>query len=343
MQKEGTRGKRLNVASFFSGCGGFDLGFEKAGFNIVLANDFWLPAANTFKNNFPNTEFLLKNIKDITKNQLMEVLKKKNVDKMNVVIGGPPCQCFTRLNNNNLRRDDERNHLFKDYLKMIEFLKPEFVVMENVADLLVRKDTKGRYFKDLILDSFKEIGYSISFKVFETEKYGVPQKRRRVIFLATNKDLELSFPKESNNIATSGEFLKKLKNKKNLKNHEITENGPDMLNRIRHIPLGGYYESLPENLKVKKVRQGKLVTVKRYGSYLRRIKNDKPAITITTNYIIHPDEDRFLTNREKAVLHTFPQNFIFWGGRGSVSQQIANAVPPKLAEKIAKHILKTYY
>ncbi len=339
---EKTLSKTLNVVSFFSGCGGFDLGFERAGFNVVLASDFWEPAANTFKYNFPHTEFIFDDIKNLTKEKILETLRKKNINKIHVVIGGPPCQCFTRLNNNNLRRDDERNQLFRNYLKMIDFLKPDFVVMENVADLLSRKDMRNRPFRELIMDSFRKIGYNVSYKVFETEKYGVPQKRRRVIFLATNKDVSLDFPSESDKIATAGEFLKKINRFRNLKNNEITESGPEIVKRMKHIPQGGYYEDLPEKLKVKKIRNGKLVTVKRYGSYLRRVSNDEPCITITNNYIVHPTENRFLTNREKAILHTFPLNFEFCGSLGAVSQQIANAVPPKLAYKIAKHIKKEY-
>jgi len=332
----------LNVASFFSGCGGFDLGFEEAGFKVVLANDLWRPAAQTFKHNFPDTEFINEDIRSLNKTKLKEILDKKGIKKIHVVIGGPPCQCFTRLNNNNLRRDDERNQLFRDYLKMINILKPDFVVMENVADLLSRRDMKERPFKDLILGSFKKIGYDVTYKVFKTEKYGVPQKRRRVIFLATNKRKKLVFPEESEEISTVGDFLKKVKNKKRLKNNEITESSWDMIERLKHIPPGGYYEDLPEKLKTKKVRKGKLVTVKRYGSYLRRIKNDEPSITITTNYVVHPDENRFLTNREKATLHTFPANFTFCGTMGQISQQIANAVPPELAKRIALQIKENY-
>lgn len=333
----------LNVASFFSGCGGFDLGFEKAGFNLVFASDIWKTVANTFKQNFPNTEFVVGDIKELDREKILEILKRKNIKKIHIVIGGPPCQCFTRLNNNNLRRDDERNQLFRDYLRMIDFLRPDFVVMENVADLLMRKDTQNNYFKDLIVQSFNKLGYKVAYKIFETEKYGVPQKRRRVIFLATNRNVKLNFPRESKEIATAGKFLEKIRNKKNLKNNEFTESGQDILRRIKHIPPGGYYEDLPDNLKVKKVRNGKLVTVKRYGSYLRRVKNDEPAMTVTNNCMVHPSEDRFLTNREKATLHSFPEGFKFSGARGEVSQQIANAVPPEFARRIAKHILKEYY
>ncbi len=335
--------KETNVASFFSGCGGLDLGFKKAGYNIVLASDFWEAAAETYKLNNPETEFILEDIRKINKNMLRSALKRKGIKKIHVLLGGPPCQCFTRLNNNNLRKDDERNQLFKHYIRMVNILKPDFVVMENVADLLVRKDEKRRYFKDLICKEFEKSGYQVKYKVFETEKFGVPQKRRRVIFLATRrKDIELSFPKPSKKIATVGSFLKKLKGRKNLENHEITKNEHHVLERIKHVPPGGYYEHLPEHLKTKKFRNGKWVIVKRYGSYYRRLRNDQPSVTITNNYIIHPNEDRYLTNREKAVLHTFSIDYKFVGSRESVSQQIANAVPPKFAEKIAKHLLSYF-
>ena len=200
------------VASFFSGAGGLDLGFKKAGFKTVMANDNWKPAAKTFVKNFPDAVFIENDIRDVKPSVLKKALKKSKVKKIDVVIGGPPCQCFTRLNNNNLRKDDERNQLFRDYIRIIRYLRPSFVVMENVADLLVRKDEKGRFFKDMIREEFKKIGYSIKYKVFETEKYGVPQKRRRIIFIAAkNKGIELSFPKQSKETATVGVFLKKTK------------------------------------------------------------------------------------------------------------------------------------
>ncbi len=333
----------LNVASFFSGAGGFDLGFEKAGYNIVFGNDNWEKAAETFRKNFPESYFIEGDIENITKESLKKILKERGVKKIDIVIGGPPCQCFTRLNNNKLRKDDERNQLFREYVRVIKILSPDFVVMENVADLLARKDEKNRPFKELICGEFRKAGYNISYKIFKTEKYGVPQKRRRIIFLATKKNIDLSFPEESKKITKVGDFLKKIKNLKNLKNIEIIKNEPNVLARIKLIPQGGYYEDLPEKFKTKKVREGKLVTVKRYGSYYRRLSNSEPAPTITNNYIIHPTKNRYLTNREKAILHTFPFNFAFYGRTGDVSQQIANAVPPKLAQKIAKHILKINY
>jgi len=337
--------RSLNVVSFFSGCGGMDLGFKQAGFNIALANDCWAPAARSFQKNFSETEMLIKDIKQLKGKYLWELLNKKNVNSIDVVIGGPPCQCFTRLNNNNLRMDDKRNQLFKDYIRLIKALQPKFVIMENVPDLLVRKNSKGQLFKDIIFSAFSRAGYKLSYKIFEAQKYGVPQKRRRVIFFATSdKNLELTFPNESRKDSVVGPFLKRLKKcKRELKDNKVTINGPPVALRIKHVPPGGYYENLPDHLKVKKYREGKLVTVKRYGSYYRRLDDNRPSITITNNYLIHPDEDRYLTNRELAALHTFPNNFEFEGCLEEVSQQIANAVPPELVRRIAVHLKETYF
>jgi DNA (cytosine-5)-methyltransferase 1 len=343
-QNTGEMNNCRNVVSFFSGCGGFDLGFKKAGYRIVLANDVWPSAAKTYLLNFPRTKLLLRDIRQIEQSMLDHILKAKKVENVQVIIGGPPCQCFTRMNNNNPHKiNDERAQLFKSYIKMVNVVKPDFVVMENVPDLLIRTNGDGCFYQDLIANEFAKAGYRSSYDILEAERYGVPQRRRRAIFLATNRDdVELSFPAPSSKTATVGEFLRKIDGFQKLDNHEFVLNNPEVLERIKHVPPGGYYEQLPEHLKVKKLRDGKWVVAKRYGSYYRRLKNDEPAITITKNYLIHPDEDRYLTNREVALLHTFPLNFKFFGGRKEVAQQIANAVPPKLGERIGKHLLSYF-
>ncbi len=138
-----------NVVSFFSGCGGFDLGFRKAGYRIVLANDVWPPAAKTYKLNFPRTKLLLRDIREIEQSTLDSILKAKKVEKVHVIIGGPPCQCYTRMNNNNPHKiNDERAQLFKSYINMVNVVKPDFVVMENVPDLLIRTNGDGCFYQD---------------------------------------------------------------------------------------------------------------------------------------------------------------------------------------------------
>lgn len=341
--------EEFTVASFFSGCGGFDRGFKKKGFQIVFANDVWKDACESFKLNHKNTKVFEKDIHELTEKDIKEAMKEAGVDSISVTIGGPPCQCFTRLNNEFLlqKKKDDRRDLFKEYLNKIKILRPRLVFMENVKDLLVRQNENGELYGDIITKAFNRIGYACYHKVLHVEKFKVPQSRKRVIFIATNddeimkklEDESARFPKECQRIPTVEQYLKKLDKMKRLKNHEITENEPHIKEKIKHIPKGGYYEHLPDHLKTKKVRNGKLVIVKRYGSYMRRLHPKKPAVTITNNYMIHPTKNRYLTNREKAILHTFNPSYKFFGGMESISQQIANAVPPHFAEALAEHAL----
>lgn len=344
--------KNYNLVSFFSGVGGFDYGFHKKGFNILLANDFWEDAANSFKLNYPSTPFIQKKIEEIKDEEVLNHIKNRRVD---VLIGGPPCQCFTRLNNNllikqlELKKEDDRRVLSQKYIDKVALLNPKIVLMENVRDMLVRQNQEGELYKEIIKKEFKKIGYESFFKIISMEEYGVPQKRKRVIFLATNvpklitklnEDEDYGFPQKSSKIISSGEALKGIEDNSKLKNHEFTKNDKSTLIKIKKIPQGGYYEHLPDYLKTKKIRDGKEVIVKRYGSYLRRLDSNQPSTTITNNYIIHPTKDRYLSNREKAILHGFPKNYKFYGKEGSVSQQVANAVPPKFSILMARKILK---
>lgn len=342
--------KNFKVASFFSGCGGFDYGFHKKNFDILFANDLWKDATLTFKVNFPNVPIFEKPIQEITEDEIKKIVKNKKVD---ILIGGPPCQCFTRLNNRHLiklseqKKEDDRRVLSQEYIKKVKLLNPKIVLMENVKDMLVRKNQEGKLYKEIIEEEFEKIGYQTYYKIVEMDKYEVPQKRKRVIFLATNdkklisyfeKNPESIFPRENYNQVSVKEALKPIKINKNLKNHDFPINDPETLNKIKHIPQGGYYEHLPNYLKTRKIRNGKEVIVKRYGSYFRRLHPDKPSTTITNNYIIHPTEDRYLSNREKALIHSFPVEYKFEGKEGSISQQIANAVPPLFSEKLAEHV-----
>lgn len=345
-----SRNKKYTVASFFSGCGGFDHGFDKNNFSILFGNDSWSDAASTFKINYPKVKFFEKPIQEITQKELKDITNNMSAD---VLIGGPPCQCFTRLNNNHLiklselKKEDTRRTLSQEYIKKVELLNPKIVLMENVKDLLNRRNQEGKLYSDIIQEAFKEIGYESYYKIISMENYEVPQKRKRVIFLATNvkklikaleKDPNIGFPEVIPKTITVREALSSIKDKDKLPNHHFTKNEPTTLLKIKNIPQGGYYEHLPDELKTKKIRNGKEVIVKRYGSYLRRLHADRPSTTITNNYMIHPTKDRYLSNRELAVLHTFPKDYLFEGSGVSVSQQIANAVPPKFADVMAKKV-----
>ena len=347
------------VASFFAGCGGLDLGFERAGFDVVLASDQWEPAAETYRRNRPDVRFLEEDVRELDADDLERALQETghDVEDVDVVIGGPPCQGFSRLNNERIELDemekDRRNTLFEEFLRMVTVLDPQLVLMENVRDLINRETSDGRYVKDLIVRQFELAGYDCEYRVLEAEQYGVPQKRRRLFFIGTNRDVPIRFPEPTTpseaSWRTAGEALADVDD--DLPNMRYANTQEKTLERIRHVPPGGYYRDLPDRLKTKKYRCGCADTdacphepeiVKRYGTYLRRLHPEEPSLTVSTNVFIHPTADRYLTPREMARLQTFPDEFAFEGTKTEVMKQIGNAVPVGLAEKLAERFREYY-
>ncbi|OYR57510.1 DNA cytosine methyltransferase [Halorubrum halodurans] len=347
------------VASFFAGCGGLDLGFERAGFDVVLASDQWEPAAETYRRNRPDVRFLEADVRELDDDDLERALRETGhgVEDVDVVIGGPPCQGFSRLNNERIELDemekDRRNTLFEEFLRMVTVLDPQLVLMENVRDLINRETSDGRYVKDLIVREFESEGYDCEYRVLEAERYGVPQKRRRLFFVGTNRDVPIRFPEPTTpaepSWRTAGEALADVDD--DLPNMRYADTGERTLERIRHVPPGGYYRDLPDRLKTKKYRCDCADTdacphepeiVKRYGTYLRRLHPEEPSLTVSTNVFIHPTADRYLTPREMARLQTFPDEFAFEGTKTEVLQQIGNAVPVGLAEALADRFREYY-
>ena len=347
------------VAGFFSGCGGLDLGFERAGFDVALASDQWEPAAATYRKNRPNVRFLEEDVRELSAADVRGAVREAGhgVDDVDVVIGGPPCQGFSRLNNERIELDemekDRRNTLFEEFLRVVTVLDPQLVLMENVRDLINRQTSDDRYVKDLIVRQFEAEGYNCEYRVLEAERYGVPQKRRRIFFVGTNRDVPIRFPEPTTpaegSWRTAGEALADVTD--DLPNVTYANTGEKTLERIRHVPPGGYYRDLPDRLKTKKYRCDCADTdscphepeiVKRYGTYLRRLHPDEPSLTVSTNEFIHPTEDRYLTPREMARLQTFPDEFAFEGTKTDVMKQIGNAVPVGLAEQLAERFREYY-
>lgn len=349
----------LAVASFFAGCGGLDLGFERAGFDVILASDKSEMAAETYRKNHSNVRFLERDIRKLTASEVREAIQGTGheVDDVDVVIGGPPCQGFSRLNNEQIELNemekDRRNTLFEEFLRMVAALEPQLVLMENVRDLMSRQTSDGRQVTDLIVKEFKTIGYNCDYQVLKAEKYGIPQKRRRMFFIGTNRDVPICFPAPTtpskDSRQTAGEALVNVTD--DLPNMTYANTGEEKREQIRNVPPGGYYEDLPDPLKTKEYHcdcddtddcPHEPEIVKRYGTYLRRIHPEEPSKTVSTNKFIHPREDRYTTPRELARLQTFPDNFIFEGTKTDVLNQIGNAVPVGLAEKLAERLSKYY-
>lgn len=287
------------------------------------------------------------------------VLLHQKHPHIDVIIGGPPCQGFSQKGKR-LSLDDPRNFLFKQFVKFVAEFKPKYFVLENVPNIIT---TSNGYFKDQIIKSFEELGYVVTCGVLCAKDYGVPQDRRRAIFLGELNKLEVKLPEPLDIQTTvkdaiydlpfiaSGEgvderdydkpaissYQKKLRaGAQVLYNHIATKHSKSALDRLKMIPKGKGKEVLPKELLTKSI----------YSGTWCRLLEDGIAPTITTRFdtpssgrFTHPVLDRCLTIREAARIQSFPDTFRFYGNRTCQMKQVGNAVPPLLAKAIAEVII----
>lgn len=339
---------KLKIIDLFCGIGGFSYGFEMTNmYEVVLGVDIWETALNTFKKNHPSTNLLLD---DITKVGLDYWSKYK--DNIDVIIAGPPCQGFSMSGKRDL--NDSRNTLFEQVVKVTELIQPKYVVIENVVGLLSMTNDQGYDIKELIQSRFEKIGYRVAYKVLNAADYGVPQARKRVIFLIS-KDFPLDFPTplyQPEDYITVGDALgnvdpngdtyfnpttpyqKLMKGRIDITNHSRRVSNNLVTRRMSYIPEGANWTSIPEELGTGGGT---------HSNAYKRLDSRKPSITIkhaAKAMIIHPKENRILTVREVARLQSFDDNFEFTGSNSDQHQQLANAVPPLLGKSIANQIYK---
>lgn len=344
------------VIDLFAGVGGLSLGFEMAGFEVALANEYDPSIAEAYKKNRPNTKMI---VEDITKLPVEETFGPYQ-GKVTVVIGGPPCQGFSQKG---MRKsiNDPRNFLFRYYFEVVKKVKPKYFVIENVPNLLT---TENGYFKDEIVELFSSIGYAVSCGVLCAADFGVPQDRRRTCImgkLGADKPIELPEPngvhttiwdaisdlsyfesgegaeEQSYRSAPQSEYQKLLRTgSSELCNHIATRHSKVTLERLKMIAPECGKEMLPEEHHTKSI----------YSGTWCRMKKDGIAKTITTRYdtpssgeFTHPYLDRAITTREAARIQSFPDTFRFYGSKSSQMKQVGNAVPPLLGKAIAERIL----
>ncbi|MGC9148956.1 MAG: DNA cytosine methyltransferase [Sulfolobales archaeon] len=314
----------LGVVDLFSGAGGFARGFENAGFRIVLGVDNDRSAIKSFKLNFPHAIALNEDIKDVTGKDIIDLLEYSP----RIIIGSPPCEPFTGANPNREKRPLDR--LFKDpigqltlhFIRIVSEIKPDIFVMENVPALAERD------IKFAIEDLLRKAGYKeIYFNILRAEDYGTPSHRTRVF--VSNIKIK---PQKSSVRKTVWEAISDLSETRfgDVPNHEIV------------------YLSSKKLKKVAKIERGKALYVfkgsgnRRFYNYLRLDPYDIAPTIMGSSRFIHPFEDRLLTVREQARLMGFPDNHIFIGGKDEQYNQVGEAVPPPLAEAIAKYIHQYY-
>lgn len=330
--------KKYTVMDLFSGAGGFLLGFENIGFNIVLSTDFDEDCEVVHKTNRPNIPFVKADIRELSNGQIDEMLKGQKID---VLIGGPPCQGFStigsRVSSDPQKRNkyDPRNDLFKEYIRILNHLQPKVFLMENVKGIKTRDG--GKIFEE-IQRQFKNTGYNFNCITLNAADYGVPQYRERVFFYGTRIGIELKPPLPTHGdgllphetvLSAIGDLAYK---GEEIPNHVPLKHGEKNIRRYKLIPEGG---RLPEeNLPTDLYR-------KNFGNTFKRLDRNKPSLTMVPGhnaFPIHPWLDRSLTVREAARIQTFPNDYIFCGRRDKQCMQVGNAVPVVLAEAWANQV-----
>ena len=324
----------LTYIDLFSGAGGLSLGFEQAGFRQLLSVEMESDYCQTYRTNFPHHQLLQKDLTALTEQDLLNYLNGQSVD---LVIGGPPCQGFSMAGKiGRTFADDPRNHLFKEFVRIVKTVQPHFFVMENVARLYTHNSGKTR---TEIIRAFQNIGYLVECKVLNAADFGVPQVRSRVIFIGRRDKGKISFPEPcqiSHQTVGSaiGHFPKLASGESNphVANNEAMNHSAQMLEKMAFVKNGGNRNDIPEPLRPK------TGDVRKYIRY----DSNKPAICITGDMrkVFHYEQNRALTVRELAALQSFPDDFIFCGSKIAQQQQVGNAVPPLLAKAIAESILK---
>jgi DNA (cytosine-5)-methyltransferase 1 len=193
----------MNILDLFAGAGGFSLGFQLAGYRICGAVELDEWAAETFKYNHPNTEVLVGDITTFSDDLLVSTFEKCKPD---IILGGPPCQGFSICVRNAGDPSDPRNTLFTQMIRVGKLFSPEFIIIENVPNLLNAKTAAKESVIEIILAEFKRLGYFVSYNVLESTSYGVPQIRKRLVVIASKKKLKRPFPEATHTIAGGGLF-----------------------------------------------------------------------------------------------------------------------------------------
>ena len=343
----------------FAGAGGLSLGAVQAGVDVRLAVELDPHAASTYQHNHPDTSLFRDDIR-----RLRAIQVERCGQQPTVLFGGPPCQGFSTSNQRTRTADNPANWLFREFIRVAELWRPDWLVLENVRGLV---ETERGAFLEHIVASFERIGYTPTWWVLNAVDFGVPQRRSRLFVIGS---LHGAVPDSPQPTTRQGRYttvrqafqdLPELPNGANIscqpypraarsayarsmrgcldrcENHLATRNSPAILARYRHVPPGGNWEDIPSRLMRNYVDRTRCHT----GIY-RRLEEDVPSVVIGNyrkNMLIHPTQDRGLSVREAARLQSFPDWYTFKGSVGFQQQQVGNAVPPLLAQAVFTSIM----
>lgn len=344
------------VIDLFSGCGGLSLGFQNAGYEVLLGVDHDAAALKTYQRNFP--EAIAANIDLSQRTAATQIRKTIKCDQVDAIIAGPPCQGFSLTGPRNF--DDKRNKLYLAVLSLLGEMRPRCAVIENVPGML--RLYGGEIHREIVR-RIESRGYRVTTpQILCAADYGVPQMRRRAFIVAVRRDCgEFEFPQPTRNpdgyvscadaigdlpslvkdlgaeisdydrpASTPYQRKMRLRSRK-LYNHVGTRHTDLVKSVISQVPEGGNHLDLPPGVG----------TSRRFNEAWTRYHSKEPSHTIDTGHRnhFHYEYDRVPTIRENARLQSFPDTFIFEGTKTQQNRQVGNAVPPLLAEKIGATLL----
>jgi DNA (cytosine-5)-methyltransferase 1 len=342
----------------FAGAGGMATGAVMAGIDVRLAIESDPYAAQTYLANHKTTTVVVDDIQNISEFKL-----ERNGQKV-VLFGGPPCQGYSYSNRKTRSSKNPNNWLFKEFIRSIKLVNPDWVVIENVPGL---KKMDNGFFLKTICDDLRELEYTPNVKILNATEFGVPQKRERIFIVGSKHGVAFDFPigqfkenpvtvfdaisdlpslrngsmesKLKYKTAAISDYAKSLRGSKRVVSQNyVTKNSKTVVDRYNHIKQGNNWQDIPSNLMSNYKDHSRC-----HSGIYRRLAENQPAVIIA-NYrksmLIHPTEDRGLSVREAARLQSFPDHYNFIGSLDQKQQQVGNAVPPLLAKAIFEQILK---
>ena len=359
------------AVDLFAGAGGLSEGFRGAGFFVALAVEKDAQVAATYAYNHCRwksryrPQVLNSDISKLDFAAIAHQFKSGLGRPPDVVFGGPPCQGFSRANMRTRNMANPANSLAEHLVRAVRAFQPRLTVLENVAD--VESFDEGR-FVDGLKQAFHQIGYTIEYKILNAVDFGVPQRRRRIFLVAARDGLTVEFPEPTTpngNRVTVWDAISDLPRLQNgndidavryrlnkgltlyqaamrsrvngtVRNNLVSRNSDLVVQRYTHIPQGGNWENIPDDLMTNYRDKSRC----HHWIYLR-LREGEPSVAIThyrKSMLIHPRENRGLSVREAARIQSFPDHFVFQGSLGSQQQQVANAVPPLLAKAVARRV-----
>jgi len=349
----------------FAGAGGLSYGLSNAGFDMKVGIELDPSFAKTLQENHKSMRVVQA---DIRKTDPSKILKSAGLKKRDICLisGGPPCKGFSQSNRKTRNLENPLNGLYKEFFRYVKEIKPYAFFMENVAGIQTME--KGLVVRDIERLS-KKLGYNLQYQIVNAEDYGVPQRRRRIIFIGTlskqndffdikkvtgpilKKAIDDLPQIENGNLIDKLEYSRQTKlsdyqyrmrqeKRREVENNKVSKNSEIVLKRYKYIPQGGNWSNIPAHL----MKNYKNTSNCHSWIYYRLPWNDRSVVinNYRKNMLIHPEKNRGLSVREAARIQSFPDSYIFHGSLDSQQHQVANAVPPLLAEKIGKELFETY-